>query len=667
MKLSAAPTPNALGPHRPLAAGSVTLRDGLLGERTATNVNVSLPHGYAMLAQRGALDQLKRAAGDSSARWPLPPVRDSHVEKIYDSDIYKWLEAVAWSWPVSGVVAEGYDEVIRLLRAAQQPDGYLHSWVQTRDPEAQLRDWQRNGELYCWGHLFQAAVAASRGAGRDDLLGIALGVAGLLHKSGARAPDGTPIIPTHPGIETALVELYRLTGQREHLELAGVFLDRRGHNTIGRWVYNARYFRDDVPVREARTASGHAVMALYLMAGMVDIAVETGDRELLEVARSQWSDMITRRMYLTGGIGSRHYEEGFGDGYELPPDRAYCETCAAVAVIMAGWRLQLATGDEHIADVIERVMFNAMLAGVSLAGDTFSYVNPLHVRRGHLGGVNEFPGIVRAPWFECACCPPNLMRMLATIAECVASVSPDAVHIHQYASADITAPDDDGYERSLEVRTGYPWSGSVQINVRAAGERDWTLAARIPSWCRAARAEIRSADGGTESLEMREPGMIRLRRRWQNETVTLTFDLGPRVLVADRRIDAVRDCVAFQRGPVVYCLEEPPDPAAPGLPGAGQADDDIAVRPAGAVAEGALASWLPGAAGLEIEGWHFAADDANGPHEGTWPYHDLDSAPAGTWEQAQYLLVPYFAWGNRGAGPMRIWLPERHDRGEHDG
>jgi hypothetical protein len=661
MKLSAAPTPDAISPQRPLATGSVTLCDGLLGERASVNMNISLPHGFAMLSKRGALDHLKRAAGDTSGRWPPPLVRDKHVEKIYDSDIYKWLEAVAWSWPAPGTVTEGFEEVIRLLQAAQQPDGYLHSWVQIHDPEAKLRDWRLGGELYCWGHLFQAAVAASRGAGRDDLLRIATGVAGYLHRSGARAPDGTPVVPTHPGIETALVELYRLTGQREHLELARVLLGRRGYGALDGWAYGSRYFRDDVPVRQARSASGHAVMALYLMAGMVDVAVETGDRELLEVARSQWSDMITRRMYLTGGIGSRHYEEGFGDDYELPPDRAYCETCAAVAVIMAGWRLQLATGDELIADVIERVVFNAMLAGVSLAGDTFSYVNPLHIRRGHLGGVNEIPGTVRAPWFECACCPPNLMRMLATIAECVASVSPGSVHIHQYASADIAAPDDDGYTRSLEIRTGYPWSGSVQISVRSAGEREWTLTARIPSWCQAAQVEIRSADGGTESLQARAPGGIRLRRRWQNEIVTITFDLRPRAIVADRRIDAVRDCVAFQRGPVVYCLEEPPAPAGTG---GGQPDDDIAVRPVPAIAEGALAGWLPGAAGLEIRGRRFIADDAA---EGTWPYHDLGSAPAGTWESAQYLLVPYFAWGNRGTGPMRIWLPERHDAGEHDG
>jgi uncharacterized protein len=671
MKLSAAPTPNALGAHRPLAAGSVTLRDGLLGERASVNMNVSLRHGYSMLGQHGALDHLKRAAGDSSGRWPPPPVRDKHVEKIYDSDIYKWLEAVAWSWPVPGLVAEGYDEIVRLLGAAQQPDGYLHLWTQLHDPEAKLRDWQISGEIYCWGHLFQAAVAASRGAGRDDLLDIALGVAGYLHRSGARAPDGTPIVPTHPGIETALVELYRLTGQREHLALAGVFLDRRGYGVLDGWSYGSRYFRDDVPVRQARSASGHAVMALYMMAGLVDVAVETGDRELLEVARAQWSDMISRRMYLTGGIGSRHYEEGFGDDYELPPDRAYCETCAAVAVIMAGWRLQLATGDEFIADVIERVMFNAMLVGVSLAGDTFTYVNPLQIRRGHLGGVNEFPGIVRAPWFECACCPPNLMRMLATISECLVSTSPDGVHIHQYTSADIAAPDDDGYERSLEIRTGYPWSGSVRISVRSAGEREWTLAARIPSWCQAAQVEIRPADGGTESLasvesfEVREPGGIRLRRRWRDEIVTITFDLRPRVIVADRRIDAVRDCVAFQRGPVVYCLEEP------SAPGGGQADEDIAVRPAPAVAEGALASWLPDAAGLEIEGWRFTGDDADATDAtdatDTWPYRDLGSAPPGTREAAQYLLVPYFAWGNRGAGPMRVWLPERRDASEQNG
>jgi uncharacterized protein len=694
MKLSAAPTPDAIGPQRPLTTGSVTLCDGLLGERASANVNVSLPHGYAMLSEHGALDYLRRAAGDPSGQWPPPPVRDKHVEKIYDSDIYKWLEAVAWSWPVSPALTEAFDEIVRLLEAAQQPDGYLHSWVQIHNPAGKLVNWQLGGELYCWGHLFQAAVAASRGAGRDDLLRVATGVAGYLQRSGARAPDGTPVIPTHPGIETALVELYRLTGDREHLELARVFLDRRGYGTIDGF-YGSRYFRDDVPVRQATTASGHAVMALYMMAGMIDVAVETGDRELLDVARSQWSDMITRRMYLTGGIGSRHYEEGFGDDYELPPDRAYCETCAAVAVVMAGWRLQLATGDERIAgqrisDVIERVVFNAMLVGVSLAGDTFTYVNPLQIRPHHLGGVNELPGIVRAPWFECACCPPNLMRMLATLAECVASVSPDGVQIHQYTSAGITAPDDDGYERSLSVRTDYPWSGTVRIGVRCAGEREWTLAARIPSWCRSAQVEIVSADGSVEALDPREPGVLRLRRRWRDETVVLTFDLPVRALVADRRIDALRGCVAFQRGPVVYCLEEPlglpslpvpgtgtgtvpgadavhpghpghlGHPGTPGRPG----EEDVAIRPAAAAAERALAGLLPGAVGLEIEGWRFTADAADGP---SLPYRDLGSAPAGTWEPVSYLLVPYFAWGNRGAGPMRVWLPVRHEGGEHDG
>jgi uncharacterized protein len=658
MKLSAAPTPNALGAHRPLTSGSVTLRGGLLGERTATNATVSLPHGYAMLAKHGALDQLKRAAGDSSGRWPLPPVRDKHVEKIYDSDIYKWLEAVAWSWPVPGALTERYAEVIRLLEAAQRPDGYLHSWVQTHDPAAKLRDWQLGGELYCWGHLIQAGVAASRGTGRDDLLRIAIGVADYLCRSGAQDPSGTPVIPTHPGIETALVELYRTTGQEKYLELAGALLDRRGYGTIGGF-YGPRYFRDDVPVRQARTASGHAVMALYMMAGMVDVAVETGDRELLDAARSQWSDMITRRMYLTGGVGSRHYEEGFGDDYELPPDRAYCETCAAVAAIMAGWRLQLATGDELIADVIERIIFNAMLVGVSLTGNTFTYVNPLQIRPGHLGGVNESPGVVRAPWFECACCPPNLMRMLATISECVASVTPDGVHVHQYASADIAAPDDDGYQRSLAIRTGYPWSGSVRIDVRSGGEREWTLTARVPSWCRTAQVEIQSADGGTESLEAHAPAGIRLRRRWRDETVTLTFELLARVVAADRRVDAVRDCVAFQRGPVVYCLEE-----------RGRADEDIAIAPfatAAPVATPFAVDWLPDAAGLAVEGWRFTAADTSHADEGSWPYHDVGSAPAGRWHPASYLLVPYFAWGNQGAGPMRVWLPARRDGGEHDG
>jgi DUF1680 family protein len=650
MKLSTAPTPGAIGPLRPLAGGSVTLRGGLLGERVTTSTAVSLPHGYAMLGQRGALDYLRRAARASGGRWPPPPVRDSHVEKIYDSDICKWLEAVAWSWPgVSEPVAAGYDTVVRLFEAARRPDGYLHSWTQVNDPGGELRSWRLGGELYCWGHLIQAGVAGQRSAGREDLLGIAAGVADYLVRSDARAPDGTPVIPTHPGIETALAELYRTTGKGDYLELAGTFLDRRGHGSIGGRAYGSRYFRDDVPVRSARTASGHAVMALYLMAGMIDVAVETGDRELLEAASAQWADMVARRMYLTGGVGSRHYEEGFGDDFELPPDRAYCETCAAVAAVMAGWRLQLATGDERIADVIERVIFNALLVGVSLSGDTFSYVNPLHVRPGHLGGVNETTGTPRAPWFECACCPPNLMRLLATIGECVASTSADGVHLHQYASADIEAPYDDGYQRSLEVRTAYPWSGSVTIDVRSAGQREWELVARVPSWSPSARVEVRSGEDLVQSSETSEPGVIRIRRRWSRETVTVTFGLRPRAVVADRRLDAVRDCVAYQRGPVVYCLERPPGLA-----------DLVAVSPAGKTAERELDPALPlatgpSATGLEVQGWEFTGGDDD------WPYRELGSEPSGRWRPARLVLVPYFAWGNRDSRAMRVWLPVRDD------
>lgn len=653
MNLSAAPTPGAIGALRPLASGSVTLRGGLLGERAAINTAVSLPHGYAMLGQRGALDYLRRAARASGGRWPPPPVRDGHVEKIYDSDIYKWLEAVAWSWPgVTEPVAAGYDDVVRLLEAARRPDGYLHSWTQVNDPGGGLRNWANGGEPYCWGHLIQAGIAGQRSAGREDLLGIAAGVADYLVRSDARAPDGTPVVPSHPGIETALAELYRTTGKGDYLELAGTFLDRRGYGSIGGWAYGPRYFRDDVPVRSARTASGHAVMALYLMAGMIDVAVETGDAELLEAASAQWADMVARRMYLTGGVGSRHYEEGFGDGFELPPDRAYCETCAAVAAVMAGWRLQLATGDERIADVIERVIFNALLVGVSLAGDTFSYVNPLHVRPGHLGGVNETAGTPRAPWFECACCPPNLMRLLATIGECVASTSADGVHLHQYASATIEAPYDDGYQRSLEVTTGYPWSGSVTIDVTSGGQREWELVARVPSWSPSARVEVRSG-GVVQSFAADGSGVIRIRRRWSRETVAVTFGLRPRAVIADRRLDAVRDCVAYQRGPVVYCLERPPGTA-----------DLVAVSPDGSAEEREVDLAVPSVTGmsateLEVQGWEFTGEDDD------WPYRELGSESGGRWRPIRPVLVPYFAWGNGDARAMRVWLPVRHeaDRG----
>jgi uncharacterized protein len=537
-----------------------------------------------------------------------------------DSDIYKTLEAVGWELAHGPrpELASFAAQVIGLLEEAQRPDGYLNSYFQVSgEPRYARLAWSH--EMYCAGHLIQAAVALHRGAGDDRLLAVAVRLADHLVREFAGQEKG---LDGHPVVETALAELYRETGNAAYLALARQFVDQRGRGLAGNSGMGRRYLQDHLPVRETTTEVGHVVRALYLEAGVADVAAETGEPSLLESSLRRWADMLATKTYLTGGNGSRHADEGFGDAFELPPDRAYNETCAAIASFQWSWRLLLATGEAKYADHMERVLYNGFAAAIATEGQRFFYVNPLQRREGHF--EKDDPGRRRV-WFNCACCPPNIMRLTASLEHYLATESGDTLYVHQYTGSRLA-----GAGLELEVSTDYPWSGAVYLRVLAApsdehGRGERGVALRVPAWSASTRISVND-----EAERAGVPASYQvLHRRWEpGDVITLHLDLTPRWTYPDRRVDAVRGCVAIERGPLVYCFEQ-----------ADQLDgvcvDDLAVRPGGVLGERPVT--LDGI-GQTIE------VTAEGQH-----------LPEGTPVTA--IAIPYFQWDNRDGRAMRVWMP----------
>ena len=384
------------------------------------------------------------------------------------------------------------------MAAAQRPDGYLNTYVQVVAPGREYQDLAWGHELYCVGHLIQAAVAWQRALGDDRLLAVAIRAADSVDRE--LGPSGRLAIDGHPEIEMALVELFRTTGERRYLELAARMVEARGDGLLGIGRFGPAYWQDHARVRDAATVAGHAVRQLYLDCGAVDVATELGDTQLLEAVARRWRDMVATRMYLTGGLGSRHADESFGDPFELPPDGAYAETCAAIASVMLAWRLLLATGDPEYADVLERTIYNGVLPGVSLDGASFFYVNTLQ-RRTERAPDRPRSG-ERQPWYACACCPPNVMRVLSSWPQYLATTDAGGIQVHQFATAEIQAPVADGTAR-LAMETGYPWDGSVRLTVIEAPPGPWTLSLRVPGWCRS--AALRAPGGESSASPVRRP------------------------------------------------------------------------------------------------------------------------------------------------------------------
>ena len=618
------PTTAASGTLRPVDRATIAAGDTFWAKRLGTNRERTIPHGWGQINEAGTLHNFRLAAGEKGEYRALG-VMFAAPFPFLDSDVYKWLEAVGWELGRSAhpELAAWADEAIGLVAAAQRPDGYLNTFVQVLGGGRAFQDLQWGHELYCFGHLIQAAVAWHRALGDDRLLEIATRAVAAVDRE--LGPKGRLAIEGHPEIEMALVELFRTTGERSHLELARRLIEARGHGLLGEGRFGAQYWQDHLPVREAPAVAGHVVRQLYLDCGAVDVATELGDEELLGAVFRRWQDMVATRVYLTGGVGSRYTGEAFGDPFELPPDLAYAETCGAIASVMLAWRLLLATGDPACADLIERTIYNGVLPGVSLTGDSFFYVNALQRRTERVAapaGQGE-----RQAWFPCACCPPNVMRTLSSWPQYLATASDDGIEIHQYATADIAARAGGGQVR-LAVATAYPWSGDVTVTIQEAPADPWTLRLRIPSWSGSATIAVSTGDAGGERGDGEvlpvDAGQRKatVARRWHaGDRVTLHLDMPIRVTEPDPRIDAVRGTVAIERGPLVYCIE-------------------TADLPTGTVLEEISVD-------RGVEATTRRVDAFDGDIAGL-------SMTAGSIEVG---AVPYFAWANRRVEAMRVWIP----------
>jgi DUF1680 family protein len=622
---------------RPLAFDRVELdSSGYFGAWQELNRSATLAHCIANLESNGTIDNLRRLVGRSSAEY--------RGMVFQDSDLYKTLEAVAWALGrrESPTLREFLEATAALLEEAQGEDGYLNSWVQGVHPERRWQDLRWGHEMYCAGHLIQAAVAAARVAGHDRLLRVARRFADLLVRHfGEGGQDG---ICGHPEIETALVELARLTGERSYTDLARRMIELRGHGLLGDVAFGRNYYQDHLPVREAVEATGHAVRQLYLTAGVTDLYLENGDRSLLEAMEKLWHDLFTTKTYLTGGHGSRHRGESFGDPYELPPDRAYTETCAAIASFQWNWRMLLATGRGRYADEMERALYNAIAVGVGSDGRSFFYTNPLQLRPGHDGSTEDAPS-ERLAWYACACCPPNLARLAASFQHYVATQDESGIQLHLFTSARINASGPFGNVQ-LEVETEYPWDGRLSIRV-VEGRGPWTLSLRLPAWC---ESPSMSVDGARRDVQPDELGYVRLSGPWDaGTTVTLDLPMPTRLVGAHPRVDAVRGCGALMRGPLVYCVEE-------GDLGGPASVDDIALD-VNQLPE-AVSGGDSGVPPVVLEGPVRVV-----PTSADEPLYDRLSprmAPP-TVTHTRMRAIPYFRWANRGARAMRVWLPVAFD------
>ncbi|TIC80247.1 glycoside hydrolase family 127 protein [Nocardioides sp. GY 10127] len=518
------------------------------GRYQAVNTDRTFDHVLHWLDHEGWLANFDRVAAGE-------PMGDRPGWVFSDSEVYKLTEAMAWECARTG------DEALRVrlealavrVAAAQDPDGYLNTAFGHEGQAGRWSDLAEGHELYVAGHLLQAAVAHVRCLGDGTLVRTAVRVADQLCEEFA---DGArESICGHPEIEVGLAELGRALDEPRYLDMARTFLDRRGHGTLGEGSFGRAYFQDDVPVRSAEVLRGHAVRALYLSAAAIDVAVDRSDAELLAAVQRQYDRTVARRTYITGGMGSRHQDEGFGEDWELPNDRAYCETCAGIASIMVAWRLLLATGEVRYADLIERTLYNVVAVSPSDSGDAFFYANPLHqrVEGDPVDPTRANPRAEssdRAPWFEVSCCPTNLARTFSSLSAYFATTDERGVQLHQYGDYALRTPRPGG-PLALRVHSDYPDGGSVVVVVEEAPEGPCELRLRVPEWCEGATLRVR--DGVPEDVA---PGWVTATGPWRpGDRVELRLPLRPRVIDPDPRIDSVRGCLAVEQGPDVLCLE----------------------------------------------------------------------------------------------------------------
>lgn len=610
---------DAKSPHavlRSVPLSAVKFGDGFWQARRRTNVERSLPTMLEEEIQNGWLDNFLRLEGKDAPR--KGPV-------YTDSDLYKWMEAVAWQL-ASGdepKLRADFDRLTAIIVKAQEPSGYLNTQYQKENAGKRFTEMYRSHELYCLGHMLQAAIAYERVTGNRTLLDAGIRYADyLIEKFG---PAKEPALTGHPELEMALVELYRTTGQKKYLDFAGYLFSGVETQRLHLTPAQTKYMFSGIPFTSRKEFEGHAVRAMYASTGATDYYMETGDPAYKATLDRLWADLIASKLYITGGVGSRSSGEAFGEPYELPNAQAYTESCAAIATMMWNWRMLLAFGESKYADVMERALYNGINSGMSLDGTLYCYRNPLE-------SAGEK---IRNPWYDTDCCPPNLERTLAQLPGYFYAQSGDGLNVNFFHNSVYEA---NGLK--LTQTTGYPWAGRITLRIDSTPSKEWTLRVRIPAWSKQTRLTVNGA------AQPAAPGRFaEIRRAWKpGETVTLDLDMAPRLTASNPLLRENASRAAVERGPLVYCLEQPDQPTARLF--------DLAIHRGASFREEKRPDLLGGITLL-----HAAGAQSEQPLAQSPLYSDLNSLSRPKSSAAELNLIPYYAWANRGQNNMEVWIP----------
>jgi hypothetical protein len=628
----------------------VKIEDGFWGDRQATNRDRTIPAIYHQTKSTGRIDAWR-------IDWE-PGKPEPHI--FWDSDTAKWMEAAAYSLGThpNPDFERQVDEVVDLIEKAQLPDGYANSHFIAVEPEKRWRNLRDKHELYCAGHLIEAAVTYSEATGKRKLLDVLRGYADHIDATFGPNEGQKHGYPGHPELELALVRLWQATGEPRYLALSKFFVDERGQqphyfdlearqrgdDPRDFWAKGYNYCQAHVPIREQTAMTGHAVRACYLYSAVADLVRETGDAGLMDASRVLWDDLTERQLYVTGGVGSAHTIEGFTFPYDLPNETAYSETCASIAVVYWAQRLFQLDPDSRYIDVMERALYNCILSGVSYEGSHFFQANPLV----SYPNVSPYePGSTmmtgshyrRTEWFEVACCPSNLARLVASVGNYFYSATPDRLYVHLYnpSRAEATVG---GSLVHVDQQTGHPWEDTVQLTLSVAEPTRFELALRLPGWCRNYRLDVNGAPVSAEP----ERGYIILRREWRTgDQVTLALAMPIERMVSSPRVRQDAGCVALQRGPVVYCLEEADN-------GAGLASLTL---PREARLTSRFDNSLFGGV-MTIGGDGVRVEPALWSGGLYRPQATADTIRT----PVALKAIPYCFWANREPGEMRVWIRE---------
>ncbi|MEI2396887.1 glycoside hydrolase family 127 protein [Paenibacillus phytohabitans] len=583
---------------------SITINDHFWRPRLDALRQTTLPDCLSKCEDTGRIDNFAKAGG----------LMEGHYEGKYynDSDVYKVLEGIAYAlMPRRDAALEAEaDRIIGLISAAQEADGYLSAYFTLENPQGKWTDMEKH-EMYNGGHLIEAAVAYYEATGKRGLLEVACRLAD--HYDEVFGPGKRHWVEGHQEIELALVKLYRVTRAERYWKLALWLLEERGHGYGAGAIWDnpewgPAYCQDDVPVREIKQVTGHAVRAMYMYTAMADIVHASGDSAYAEALHRVWTHTVERNMYVTGGIGPSRHNEGFTFDYDLPNETAYCETCAAIAMVFWNHRMNLTFGDGKYADVVERELYNGALSGISLSGDKYFYVNPLASQGGHH----------RVPWFETSCCPTNLARFLPSLGQYVYATAEEGLVVNQYMNSEAELVLGSGLGVRLKQSTLYPWDGRIELEVNPAASAGFSIRLRVPEWCRGYRLKAGGVSiSGAGALT--DQGYLVLNRHWSpGDRVVLELDMPVNLVRAKPEVEADRGRVAVQRGPVVYCLEQTDHP--------GLSYDACSIPPRAKFRVEHLPVLLGGVTVLQSR--------------------DEEGRPL--------RFIPYYAWDNRESGFMQI-------------